>query len=151
MRLALWAISCPIIQPLHGHQIHCGSYLPRQDHTYRGGNQGFPKPSHCAANTSFTAASQYQSVAVPPGNPLPLSIPGIIALPVGKSNGSILPAAPTCRLKSDSGIFLWFYAQRQAKYQASALNTARYGLNQVIRVPKTASAQNFGHIGLVLE
>ena len=28
---ALWAISCPIIRPLHGLLFHCGSCVPRQE------------------------------------------------------------------------------------------------------------------------
>ena len=142
---APWAISHPVIGPFHGLHYHCGSSLPRQ------GTKGFSKPSHYAVNLSSAAASQHQSFPVHPGNHQLLISPGIIALPVSKSNGSILPAAPTCRPKSDSAIFLWFQAQRQAEHQVSALNTARHSLNQGIRVPKTASARNFSHTGLVLK
>ena len=125
--------------PLRNMITAAESYLPR------------PKPTCCAANHLLVAALQYQSVAILPRGDLPLIHPGMCALSASQDNSSVRPAAPTCRPKSNSTIFLWFCAQRQAEYQVPALNTVRYGLNQGTRVPKTASAQNFGHIRLVME
>ena len=117
--------------PLRNMSTAAESYLPR------------PKPTCCAANHLLVAALQYQSVAILPRGDLPLIHPGTHTLRASQDSSSVRPAAPTCRSKSNSTIFLWFCAQRQAKYQVSALNTARYGLNQGRRVPKNGFSEKF--------